>query len=114
MGLASATILATDARAQSAIRMAAIPMWTVAVLASVGLLLGITLVAYLPMAVSRGGLLGRPKEMSAEQRRAVAKAFAFDAKDHPWLLAAPWEERTRVLPHRTIMFSLLRRIRVAR
>jgi hypothetical protein len=52
-------------------------------LASVGLLLGITLVAYVPMVSSRAGLFVRPKEMS--------KAFAFDAKDHPWLRAAPWE-----------------------
>ena len=66
-------------------------------LASVALLLGITLLAYLPMAASHGALLGRPSEPSAKQRQAVANAFAFDAKDHPWILAAPWELYARAV-----------------
>jgi hypothetical protein len=60
-------------------------------MASVGLLLCITLFAYLPMITTRGALFGHPKGASAEQRRAVRRAFAFEAKDHPWVSAAPWE-----------------------
>ena len=60
-------------------------------LASIGLLLGITLVAYIPILTSRGALFGRPKDMSAKQREVVGRAFAFNAKDHAWLAAAPWE-----------------------
>ncbi len=66
-------------------------------LASVALLLGITLLAYLPMATSHGVMFGRPKELNAEQRGAVGRAFAFDAKDHPWLLATPWELYARAV-----------------
>jgi hypothetical protein len=60
-------------------------------LASIGLLLGITLLAYLPVLTSRGALFGRPKDMSAAQRDAVGRAFAFDVKKHPWIALAPWE-----------------------
>jgi hypothetical protein len=65
--------------------------------ASVALLLGITLLAYLPMATSHGALFGRPSEMSAKQRQEVSKAFTFEAKDHPWILAAPWELYARAV-----------------
>jgi hypothetical protein len=60
-------------------------------LASVGLLLGITLLAYIPMITTRGALFSRPEESSVEQRRAVRRAFTFEAKDHPWLSASPWD-----------------------
>ena len=64
---------------------------------SVGLLIGITLLAYFPMFTSRGAVFRRPKDMSAEQRRAIDHAFAFEAKDHPWIVAAPWELYARTV-----------------
>ena len=56
-------------------------------LASIGLLLGITMVAYFPVITKRGALMSG----SAEQRHAVGRDFTFEAKDHPWLVATPWE-----------------------
>lgn len=64
---------------------------------SVLLLLGITLMAYLPMVASHGEWLGRPNETSEIQRRAMRQTFAYDTKDHPWLLAAPWELYARAI-----------------
>ena len=64
-------------------------------LASVGLLLGITLLAYFPMLTPLRTMIGRPRDLSAEQRRAVGRAFTFEAKDHPWIAAAPWEMYAR-------------------
>ena len=64
-------------------------------MASVALLLGITVAAYLPMLTTRGALFTRSKGGNDAQRQAVARAFAFDAKDHPWLVATPWEQYAR-------------------
>ena len=66
-------------------------------LASVGALLGITLLAYLPMVTSHGALFTRHKNGNAKQRQAVARAFVFDVKDHPWLAATPWELYARTV-----------------
>jgi hypothetical protein len=66
-------------------------------IASIALLLGITVLAYLPMATTRGAMFDRIESMSAEQRGALGRAFTFEAKDHPWLVAMPWELYARTV-----------------
>jgi hypothetical protein len=65
-------------------------------MASVGLLIGITVLTYVPMLTGRGALFSRSNETS-EQRVAIGRVFAFDPKIHPWLAAAPWELYARAV-----------------
>jgi len=66
-------------------------------LASVGVLLLITALVYVPVLTTRGTVFDRPEKLTPEQRRAIDATFAFDVKDHPWTAAAPWELYARTV-----------------